>query len=543
VERYEQAWAEALAGEHAHQQELLATLAGELAAFAGECAAALTALDALVSTGAVGALLDSGKAGVRSVTLVRDVSRRLPVLAWNAPREDERSGFYAHLGGETDLPRAFVHRAGERLRADPRRGDHVLLSAIIDAAGDRSVIRRVVGAASVTALYALTPIARWTPSLVGLGKGEGERGKLVAAARKVPMAVFGFAATAAGEAPAEDAVALPDSLRGTVEHIAKAARAVAEGQLGQAIAEARTKLEADLEELGAIYARARHVPHVWRVERSTEHASLVKEVSEKLAKVEKVRLALGLTLPQLQASAQALATVEKFRSVEGTLDPNSAAVVEAARMSLLLAAAEVLQASLPEWRHPVTAARPLPRRWLAAAVAVLVAAAVAIAVTLTGGSKTATPLPPTVSPVRSTLVPALQETSYMVTVGAVNQGGPVYRWHLTPPKDEPGCNTFGSVPGSPDHAVWQQAATDGCPHPHLGVGHFGTVTVTITTRYWQCTAMFFGTQTGIGVPPQACSRKAPSGGPVKSSSAQASVRLGGSVRQGPLTAWCRPCRL
>lgn len=40
---HEQAWAEALAEEHGHQQELLATLRNELGTFARECASALTA--------------------------------------------------------------------------------------------------------------------------------------------------------------------------------------------------------------------------------------------------------------------------------------------------------------------------------------------------------------------------------------------------------------------------------------------------------------------------------------------------------------------
>ena len=84
VERYELAWAEALAEEHDHQRELLATLHGELAAFAGECAAALTALDALVNLGPVAALLDDTKTGAQMRPLGRPAMEVLQARARGA---------------------------------------------------------------------------------------------------------------------------------------------------------------------------------------------------------------------------------------------------------------------------------------------------------------------------------------------------------------------------------------------------------------------------------------------------------------------------
>jgi len=77
---HEQAWAEALAEEHAHQQELLATLRDELGTFARECAAALTALDTYAGL--------TGVADVLSGVLARYdglFERQLPYMFWVHP--------------------------------------------------------------------------------------------------------------------------------------------------------------------------------------------------------------------------------------------------------------------------------------------------------------------------------------------------------------------------------------------------------------------------------------------------------------------------
>jgi hypothetical protein len=523
VESYELAWAEALAQEHRHQRELLAALRGELGTFAGECAAALTALDALVDLGGVAGLLDIAKAGRQNATLLHEVGRRLPGLSRaDTHRNDEASAFYTGFDqggvGQQDL----VHQAGELLKAEPARSDRELLNAIVDAAGVRSVIEQVVGPAAVAALGALAPLARWAPSFARLGAGEGGREELVPAARKDLTTVLHSTAAGAGDAIAGETIALRDSLRETVEHVEHAARIVAKGRLEKAIAEARRQLEADLDELRAVHEQAEHAPHAWHSARRTEHSGLVEEVREKLEKVESLRRALGLILPHLQLTARALATVEKLRSVEGQLDPSSAAGLDAARMSLLLAAAEAWEASLPESRHAVIAARPpLPMRWLVAAALVLAAAAVAIAVTLTGGSKktdapntilnvtpaTGVPPAPKLTRISSTFNPAQRATYYSVGANASRQGKLIYTWHLSPPKYNPTCDKFGSVFGSPNRAVWHHSGTDGCSHIGLtGNQHTGTVTVTITTRYWQCTTSFFGTLTANGGPPKACTR-------------------------------------
>jgi hypothetical protein len=143
------------------------------------------------------------------------------------------------------------------------------------------------------------------------------------------------------------------------------------------------------------------------------------------------------------------------------------------------------------------------------------AAAVALAFTLTEGSKTAAPdptldvalvvpVPPTVSPVRSTWVPEQQSTHYSVTVHSIHQGKPSYSWHLTLRNENPNCDEFGPVFGAPNRAVWHHADNEGCPH--TGSQRLGTITVTVTTGYWKCSESFFGTLTGVGVPAQACSR-------------------------------------
>ena len=401
----------------------------------------------------------------------------------------------------------MVHQTGQLLQADPRRADGMLLRAIIDAAGERSVIQQVAGPASVAALNALKPIAHWAPALARLGGGDGNRRKLVEAVRQDLTAVLESTASATQQVTAADSTPFADSFRYTVEHVENAARAVADGRLGQAIAAARTELESDFGDLRAMSRSARH----------TERSSLVEEAHEALEKAEKIRRALDSMLPHLQATARALATVERLRSATGRLDAPSAAGLKAARMSLLLVAAAVFGASLPESRHPITPRRRLPWLWLAGAAVVLAAAVVSIAVSLAGGSTTGTPNPtlsvipairipppPTLSAVRSTLEEQQDATYYSITVHAPHDGTPVYSWHLAPPADDPGCRTFGAVYGSPNRAVWNHGRTDGCTE--LGPQQLGTVTVTVRTRYWECIESFFGTMTGLGVPPQPCSR-------------------------------------
>ena len=80
-------------------------------------------------------------------------------------------------------------------------------------------------------------------------------------------------------------------------------------------------------------------------------------------------------------------------------------------------------------------------------------------------------------------------------------------WKLTPPQADPTCDDFSVVAGKPNEAVWRHADTDGCNHTTMGpAGHPGTVTVTVKTSAWECTATFFGTNTDQGPPARRCRR-------------------------------------
>src|SRR5205085_2725808 len=89
----------ALAEEHAHQRELLATLREELGTFAKECASALTALDAFIGLAGVAGILASD---AKDALLVLQVGRRLGI-----PHEDATlESLYATLGAGPETARA-----------------------------------------------------------------------------------------------------------------------------------------------------------------------------------------------------------------------------------------------------------------------------------------------------------------------------------------------------------------------------------------------------------------------------------------------------
>jgi hypothetical protein len=167
----------------------------------------------------------------------------------------------------------------------------------------------------------------------------------------------------------------------------------------------------------------------------------------------------------------------------------------------------------------------LPRaRWLALAALVAVVAVVGAVLGLSGGSSkdeaatlvststlpqtpvvpTATPSAPTLSPIQAVFDPAQAATYYAISVRAPDQGTPSYAWRLAPPPGDPDCTNFGSIPGTPSRAVWHHPPGGGCSH--AGVQHLGTVSVTVTTRAWVCTASFFGSLTHAGSPPERCHR-------------------------------------
>ncbi len=529
---HERAWAEALAQEHAHQQELLAAFRGELGAFARECSAALTALDAYCAGIGIAEVLDAARTGHRHAALVLDVSRRLPGLApATVAVDDELTDLYAGLAEGGDAPPRLVSHAGEVLRAAPKRTDRELLRAVVDAGGVRSRIEQLIGPAPVAALTALAPLARRLPGLATIDGGEaGPAGKDLLRALEATAELT----AAEGLAAVSDAASLAASVHTAVEHVQGAARAVEEGRLEQVLAQARLQLERDLGELRAVLAAAGDAPPEWLTARRAELEALTEEVREKRERIERTRRALAALLPHLQAVSRALATVEKLQALEGRLDPRLGAGAEAARLTLLLDLSGLLGAIVPG--GPQHGPRPRSRghgrtRWLvAAALAVVAAAGIAIAVATSGGSEepaavsTSPPPPPATTTQASVPTPApppapevsaveavfdegQRATFYSVAVSARRQGEPTYAWHLTPPADDPGCNRFAPVPGSPGRAVWHHADTDGCSH--AGSEHAGTVTVTITTSAWKCTATFEGTETRTGPPPQRC-RQLPS---------------------------------
>lgn len=168
----------------------------------------------------------------------------------------------------------------------------------------------------------------------------------------------------------------------------------------------------------------------------------------------------------------------------------------------------------------VRRARGLRGRRIGVAAVLVSAAAAGIAIALAGGSNkaepvvteakttpaaptttdTGTPKKPELAGVMANFEPARRATFYSVAVGSPESV--TYRWSLTPPKDNPGCKTFGPVPGHPNQAVWHHADTDGCTH--VGVQHDGTVHVRVTTAHWTCTESFFGTLTRVGTGRATC---------------------------------------
>ena len=111
------------------------------------------------------------------------------------------------------------------------------------------------------------------------------------------------------------------------------------------------------------------------------------------------------------------------------------------------------------------------------------------------------PAAPAVSPVEAVFDEAQRATFYSIVVGVKGGEQPTYSWRLIPPRDDPGCNQFHQMKGSPQKAVWFHGSEVGCSH--VGTQHNGIVVVTVTTRSWRCTAIFRGTLTKAG-PPQQC---------------------------------------
>jgi hypothetical protein len=491
VTDHQSAWDSALATEHQHQSELLATVRGELGAFARECADVLTALDAFVGglSGAASVAAAAQK-GYAQAKLLRDLALTMP--------------------GETA----------------EGRSDRELLERVCTDEAFRAELERTLGPAPIALLQALRPLSRWVPAIASLRRGEVKARELADQAGKDLIQVLDATATltaSKGEVIAADAGALAIGLRDTVEHVEGAVRAIKEGTLEQVFAEARKQLESDLQELRRVIQRAEGAAEEWVRTRRAEHGELTEEVRVKLERIERTRKVLGPIMPHLQAVARSLATAERFVAVEHRLLPEHAVAAEASQMLLLLDLASLWETVLPggpaaaRAQRSRTSRRPL----LIAAIVVLIGAGVGIAFAVSGGGKkkavapisttttttTAVTVPaaPKVSPVHATFDPTLRATFYTVNVSEQGGGAPSYAWKLTPPKGDPTCNKFSTV--KPNESVWHHADTDGCNHALMGpAGHLGTVTVLVENTFWKCTATFFGTNTTSGPPAQRCTK-------------------------------------
>jgi hypothetical protein len=515
---HEQAWSDALAQEHLHQRELLATLKDELGTFARECAAALTALDAYVGLAGVTEILTVAQTSVAHAKLALEVGRRL-----GGSEDPQLVDLYDTVADGHDVPPPLVRHANDLLAAGPKRSDRELLQAVVSASGASGQIEALVGPAPWAAIAALKPLAKWIRA--------GDRDDLLKSAPGDLAQVLAGAATlgaGAETAAAGDAAALTQSLREAAEHVEGAAKSVSEGKLEAVLREARATLEADLDQLRSIHENATEATDEWRAARKAEHAELTEEVRVKLEKIERIRGVLLRLLPNLQAITRSLAVVQRLHSLEGRLDPAPAAAVVAAQSSLALDSS-ALWSELFAGGARAPAVRRLSRRtrWIAAGAAViLVGAIVGIALAAGGSTKpkpvviettAAAPVaPPTTTsasvgsrpsmlPVSAVFDPSRRETLY--TVGVEQAGEPVvtYTWSLTTPPGNPSCDKFAAVPGKPSEAIWHHADTDGCTHN--GIQHDGTVHVTVLTAHWACKESFFGTLTRQGSPNETCARR------------------------------------
>ena len=511
---HEQAWADALAQEHLHQRELLATLRDELGTFARECASALTALDAFVGLAGVTEILTTAQTTVAHAKLALEVGRRL-----QGAEDTQLVDLYEAVAGGEDVPPVLVRYASDLAAAGPRRTDRQLLEAVVTASGASGDIEKLVGPAPWAALAACKPLLRW----VHLGdrsellhSAAGDLAKVLAATAELGAGVEAEAAS--------DAAALGDSLRESVEHIEQAAKAVREGRLESVLRESRERLQADLDTLRGIHENAHEAPQEWRTAREAEHAELTEEVRVKLEKVERIRGVLLRILPNLQAAVRALGVVQKLHALEGRLNPEPAAGAAAARSTVVVAAGSVLEALQP---GAAMAARiRIRRRTTLATVAAVVVVGAVLGALLTGGSSKpkavvveTTPAAatttlaagpaigpkPSMLPVAARFVEADRATIYTVSLEQGGEPVTAYRWSLTTPPGNPTCNRFAAVPGKPSEAVWHHADTDGCTHN--GIQHDGTVHVTAVSAHWSCTESFFGTLTRSGAKNERCVRR------------------------------------
>lgn len=364
---HQERWDAALATEHGHQRELLATLRGELGTFASECAGALTALDAFVGgLSGVATIASQAQQGYQHAKLLRDLAHTTP--------------------GETA----------------EGRSDRELLARVASDSSVRAELASLWGPAPVAVLQALEPLRHWVPTIASMRRGEKTMRELAVQAGHDLVNVIETTSGAVGgdvDTLAADATSLAQSLRDTVEHAEKAARSVKDGKLEQVLAESRRVLEADLAALAGVIDGATGAAEGWVHDRRNEHGELTEEVREKLDRVERTRRILGLILPHLQAIVRSLGTAEKLISLEHRLLPEHVAAAEASRQLMLVDLGSLWDAAIPAGHPPVgkPPRRPRARRTqlLAGGAVVAVAAVVGIVLALSGGGKKKTAPPGT----------------------------------------------------------------------------------------------------------------------------------------------------
>lgn len=114
------------------------------------------------------------------------------------------------------------------------------------------------------------------------------------------------------------------------------------------------------------------------------------------------------------------------------------------------------------------------------------------------------PRQPTVTPIGAVFIQADFATDYGVQATDPDNRKLTYKWTLTPPDKDPNCSKFAQVAAEPWRAIWQHGDQHGCNHTVTdpqGRGHPGTVTVVVSNGFFDCTATYFGTETGTGPAP------------------------------------------
>ena len=391
---HDTAWAAGLAEEHAHQRELLALVRGEIAAFSRECAAALSALDGVSGGfGAFASALQAGTTAHKHANLALDVGRRIR----QARATEDEAEVYESFGAEGDFPERVVGHARSALESEPKRSDREIMSAVVSAAGVRSAIEDILGPAPVAVLAGLFPLARSLPAVARIAPREGET-----EADKLSSVLQAAGSSEDDTSGIAAAASLADSLRDAASHARGAAKAVEEGTLRRAVADARKQLNQDLDALRAIVSNADEAGEEWRREHESVLADLTAEVETKLDRLERLGAWLERIVPRLQLAGRALSSAENARTLDGQLDPGGQTTAEAARLTILLGLSG-LWTVLPgdEAKPARAAAGPRNRRVLVWAGAALLIAAAGIGIGVwaasSGGST------PSASPGRSIL--------------------------------------------------------------------------------------------------------------------------------------------